>query len=706
MLQQPSHPVFAPRATTAVTADQEQGTRLSAPWAVLARAGWLAITLLALMLFLAALPLRYAQLAGALAAVRPSLGGWSTLAAVANLSFEVLFVVTSCAVAAVIFWQKSSDWLALLVGLFLVLFSIQIPPELGLLGERQPIIALFSAVVAALSYISLNGLGYLFPTGRFVPHWTWLALLLVAILQIPFTVPDSSSLSTDHWNPLLFLPVALGIFLLPVAAQLYRYRRVSTPLQRQQTKWVVYGVSVSLPAALIVRSLVGRSLALSQNSGFYVVATEPLFSSLFLLVLILIPFSFGAAILRYRLWDIDILINRTLVYGSLTLSIAAIYVVVVGGLGTLFQTQANLLISFLATVLVALLFQVWRDRLQRGVNRLLYGQRDEPYQVLARLGQRLESTLASDALLPAITETIAQALKLPYVAIEPRGNEDKVPIASYGVPISEPLQLALVYQGETIGHLLLATRARGESMTPTDQRLLTDLLPQVGLAVHAARLTTDLQRVTIDLQRSRERLVVAREEERRRLRRDLHDGLGPQLASQALTLTAASKLLRQDADATEALLLDARHHAQEAITDIRRVIYALRPPSLDDLGLLGALREQAVHYQASGVQITIQAPATLGSLPAAVEVACFRIAQEALTNVVRHARARTCVVTLAVEDVVSLEVIDDGGGVPEEHPVGVGLTSMRERAAELGGTCVIEAAPSGGTRVYTQLPLA
>ena len=341
MLQQPSHLVFAPHATTALTADQERGTHLSAPWAVLARAGWLAITLPALALFLAALPLRYAQLAEALAAVRPSLGGWSTLAAAANLSFEVLFVGTSCAVAALIFWHKSSDWLALLGGLFLVLFSIQIPPELDLLAERQPIIALFSAVVAALAYISLNGLGYLFPTGRFVPRWTWLALLLVAISQIPFTVPDSSPLSTAHWSPLLFLPVVLGIFLLPVAAQLYRYRRVSTPEQRQQTKWVVYGVSVSLVSAIFLRGLVGHSLALSPTSGFYVVATEPLLSSLFLLVLILIPLSFGAAILRYRLWDIDILINRTLVYGALTLSIAAIYVVVVGGLGTLFQTQGE-----------------------------------------------------------------------------------------------------------------------------------------------------------------------------------------------------------------------------------------------------------------------------------------------------------------------------------------------------------------------------
>jgi len=705
MLRQPSLPIFVSRAAPILTADDERGAHLTGVWAIVARAGWLAITLPALALFLIALPLRYAQLAQPFESLRPSLAGWGTLAAAASLSFEILFVATASAVAALIFWRKSSDWLVLLVGLFLVVFSIDFPPELDLLAGRLPALALFTKVVAALAYISLNGLGYLFPNGRFVPRWTWLALLIVAILEIPFNVPESSPFSTAHWSPLLFLPVAVGEFLLPVAAQIYRYRRRSTPGQRQQTKWVVYGVSLSLLLAIILRGLLGLSPQFGQNSGFNVVAAQPLLSNLFLLVLLLIPLSFGAAILRYRLWDIDILINRTLVYGALTLSIAAIYVAVVSGLGALFQAQGNLLLSLLATVLAALLFQPWRIRLQRAVNRLLYGQRDEPYQVLARLGQRLESTLAPGAILPAITETIAQALKLPYVAIQPKGGERSEPLAPWGTLTGEPLQLPLVYQGEPIGHLLLAARARGESLTPADLRLLADLLPQVGLAVHAVRLTTDLQRLTVDLQRSRERLVAAREEERRRLRRDLHDGLGPQLASQALTLTAASKLLRQDTDAAEVLLLDARRHAQEAITDIRRVIYALRPPSLDDLGLLGALREQVAHYQTSGVQITIQAPATLPPLPAAVEVACFRIAQEALTNVVRHAQARSCVITLALEDALCLEVIDDGCGVPAEHRAGVGLTSMRERAAELGGTCVIEPAPGAGTRIYARLPL-
>jgi signal transduction histidine kinase len=699
MVQQSSYVDIAQQVATVATADEERSTQLVGAWAVIARIVWLVITFTAGALFLAALPLRFTQLEGQLGGLRTSLGEQGViLAAVVSLGFEILFVGVSCAVAALIFRRAGHDWLALLAGLFLVVFSIDFPPELDLLGARQPLLTAVTQGVGALAFITLNGIGYLFPAGRFVPRWTWLALLVVAILQIPFTAPGNSPLSTAHWNPLLFLLVALGILLLPVAAQVYRYRRVSTPLQRQQTKWVVYGTSMSLLAAIALRGLSGLSSLAGENSNFGAVAAQPLLYDLFLLVLVLIPLSFGAAILRYRLWDIDILINRTMVYSALTLSIAAVYVVVVGGLGTLFQAQGSLLLSLLATVLVALLFQFWRARLQRGVNRVLYGQRDEPYQVLSQLSQRLESSLAADAILPAITETIAHALKLPYVATASAASEQALPLANFGTHTGEARRLPLVYQGETIGYLLLGMRTRGESLTPADQRLLANLQPQVGLAVHAARLT-------VDLQRSRERLVGAREEERRRLRRDLHDGLGPQLASQILTLTAASKLLRQDADAAETLLLDARRHAQAAITDIRRVIYDLRPPSLDDLGLLGALREQVGHYETGGVQMTIQTPAALPPLPAAVEVACFRIAQEALTNVMRHAEAHHCVMNLAFEDTLRLEVIDDGCGLPEEHHAGVGLTSMRERAAEVGGICVIEAAPGGGTRVQALLPL-
>jgi signal transduction histidine kinase/DNA-binding CsgD family transcriptional regulator len=331
------------------------------------------------------------------------------------------------------------------------------------------------------------------------------------------------------------------------------------------------------------------------------------------------------------LWDIDLLINRTLVYGLLTVSIVALYVLVVVGLGTVLQARDNLGTSLLATGLVAVLFQPLRTRLQRAVNRLMYGDRDEPYRVLSRLGQRLEATLAPEAVLPTVVETVAQALKLPYVAITLQQGEEFLPAASYGSAGGDLVRLSLVYQNEAVGELVLAPRAPGESFTPGDRTLLEDLAHQAGIAVHAVRLTADLKRLTVDLQHSRERLVTAREEERRRLRRDLHDGLGPQLASLTLKLETARNRLAHDPLA-DRLLSDLASRTQATVADIRRLVYALRPPTLDELGPLSALRELTLQYSEQ-VSIHLDAPNCLPELPAAVEVALYRIAQEALTTV-------------------------------------------------------------------------
>jgi signal transduction histidine kinase len=300
--------------------------------------------------------------------------------------------------------------------------------------------------------------------------------------------------------------------------------------------------------------------------------------------------------------------------------------------------------------------------------------------------------------LPNIAEAVAQTLKLPYVALAlKQGNRLEI-AAAYGMAAGEPMRLPLVYQAETVGQLLVAPRAPGEAFTPAERRLLDDIALQAGVAAHAVRLTADLQR-------SRERLVTAREEERRRLRRDLHDGLGPQLASLTLTLAAARELLRHDIDAADKLLQELSIHTQAAIADIRRVVYDLRPPALDDLGLVLALREQATNYSQAGLQISIAAPEHLPPLPAAVEVAAYRIVQEALTNVVRHAQARSCAVCLTLGDALDMEIKDDGAGLPPHSRAGVGLTSMRERTAELGGTCRIESVPGAGTCIRASLPL-
>ena len=404
--------------------------------------------------------------------------------------------------------------------------------------------------------------------------------------------------------------------------------------------------------------------------------------------------------MRSHLFDPGLLINRTLVFGTLTAIVVGIYVIVVGYLGLLFEEETgNLAISLFATGLIALLVQPLRTYLQGGVNRLMYGERDDPYAVLSRLGLRLETTLAPEAVLPTIVETVAQALKLPYVAIALKQDDEMVVAAAYGICEHEPLTLPLAYQGETIGQLLVVPREQGRGLTIAYRRLLQSIAHQTGVAAHAVRLTADLQR-------SRERLVTAREEERRRLQRDLHDGLGPVLASFTLKLDAARNLLVSDPAATNALLLDLKTQTQATIIDVRRLVYDLRPPVLDQLGLVAAIRQQAAPYHnQNGLRITIEAPDHLPSLPAAVEVAAYRIMQEALTNVASHASARTCHIYLWLDQVLCLEIQDDGRGLPKDFRPGVGIVSMRERASELGGTCLIESLPSEGARVMARLPL-
>lgn len=233
-----------------------------------------------------------------------------------------------------------------------------------------------------------------------------------------------------------------------------------------------------------------------------------------ILFILLIPLSISIAVIRYRLWDINPIINRTLVYGALSASTLALYVLAVG-LASQFFEEANLVVSLIATGLVAVFFEPLRERLQRAVNRVMYGERDDPTTVLARLSQRLDSALAPDSVLQTIVETIAQTLCLPYAAISLSSDAQVSLFASAaGSPPPASISLPLTYGSERVGALLLAPRSEGESFSTADLSLLNLIARQAGIAVHNLRLAHDLQR-------SRERLVTAREEERRRLRRDL-----------------------------------------------------------------------------------------------------------------------------------------------------------------------------------------
>jgi signal transduction histidine kinase len=252
--------------------------------------------------------------------------------------------------------------------------------------------------------------------------------------------------------------------------------------------------------------------------------------------------------------------------------------------------------------------------------------------------------------------------------------------------VGEPLRITLLYSGQREGELVAAPREPDRGFSAADRRTLEAVGRQVAVAAHAVRLAHDLRG-------SRERLVLAREEERRRLRRDLHDELGPTLAALALELETAQ------ADRADVRLERAALRAREAVADVRRLVHDLRPPTLDELGLVGALREQAHRLSAS-----VDAPDDLGPLPAAVEAAAYRIASEALANAVRHAGASTCVVGLERQNGrLFVWVRDDGSGIPVDARPGVGLTSMRERAEELGGT--LEVVGGAGTQVRAILPV-
>ena len=606
------------------------------------------------------------------------------------LTGGILFLVSF-----VIFWRRSDQWFPFFASLWLLMCSAVVG-----IGPTSPLLPpqVMRAIANGGTMLVFCGLGLFcatFPNGRLTPRWSGCIPLLWVLQLLAFFAPGPFNIV--NWPGPLFPLEVLLVFASTLALQIYRYVQLYDAVERRQTKWLVYGLGIAL--LYLVCGIMLSSLLPADSPVLLVLLPVPL------VLVLCLGLAVGAAIVRYRLWDIDLIIQRTLVYIVLSACVIGLYVLIVGYIGALFQTPNNSLISLIATALVAIVFQPLRSLLQRAANRLLYGERDAPYQMLARLDQQLALAQPAEEVLPALAKTIATALKLPYVAITllPNGgashSEERV-VATHGQRTlhTSTEHLPLVYQGETVGQLVFTSRTGEAQLTSADRHVLADLARHAGVIAHAVRLTTDLRS-------SRERLVVAREEERRRLRRDLHDGLGPMMASLTLTLAAAREYLRRDPATADALLQEMAHHLQGAVGDIRRLVYELRPPTLDDLGLLGALREQATRYAQGGLQITFEAPDTLDPLPAAVEVAAYRVAMEALTNVVRHAQASMCVLKIQRNGNLTITISDDGCGLPATAGRGIGMRSMRERAKELGGSWTIEARPGGGTVVRACFPL-
>jgi len=560
-----------------------------------------------------------------------------------------------------------------------------------------------------------------YPSGHFLSQrWRRLALLTLTVLFVTGTGmglnPNLSQDAVMHLfllqNPLQFThlppwwPSLLNTInnltfvvarLIAIAAIITRFRQAVGD-ERQQIKWLAYYLAITIGVATFLFNLPTHHFGISTTDTIW-------FNLGIALSFLGIPMIIGIAIFKYRLYDIDLIINRSLVYGGLTLAVVLFYTMIVVGSSRYFHIENGLPSSLIATGLIAVLFQPARERLQRAVNRLMFGQRDEPYTILSRLGQTLQSSTVPAETLTSLVAAVASTLKLPYVAIELIEHGAQIGQAAVGKPSGETIELPLRYQQETVGSLRVSPRMPGEKFTLQEEQLLADIAAQTGPVASATRLA-------LALQRSREQLVLAREEERRRIRRDLHDGLGPTLASQTLKLDMILELLNGEAEQTVERVKALKAETQQMVADIRRLVYELRPPALDELGLLEALRVHIAQMDRAGSSLRIvvdASPAPLPALPAAIEVAAYRIALEAVTNVIRHAQAEMCHIMVnvaqgALSSVLYLQVTDNGIGLPVNLRAGIGMSSMRERAEELGGTCTIQPNPGPGIQIVAMLP--
>jgi signal transduction histidine kinase len=403
-----------------------------------------------------------------------------------------------------------------------------------------------------------------------------------------------------------------------------------------------------------------------------------------------IPVALGFAVMARGLYDLRTAANRGLVWLILSALVVGVYALVIAGVGSLVHDSRASWLPWLAAGVVAVSFAPLRDILQRGVNRLTFGRWDEPYQVLAELGQRVAATADADRLLADVVSELEEGLGLASVAIT--DGQGRL-LAGDGGQADGHEAITLTAYGRPVGRL--SYRQPGSPLRGRDARLLDDLAGHLGGLVHERQLTDDLRR-------ARERLVLGREEERRRLRRDLHDGLGAALAGHVLRLEAVSGRATRDevAGDLEALRADMA----DTVAGVRRLVEGLRPPALDQLGLGGAVR-QAVRRLTAGTGLTQDvAIGELPALPAGLEVAAFRIVTEAVTNVVRHARASSVHVAVEREGrTLRVTVRDDGVGVDlGDVGSGHGLDSMRERAEELNGSLRWDT--SAGTAVIAELP--
>ncbi|WP_180960114.1 sensor histidine kinase [Neobacillus cucumis] len=640
-----------------------------------------------------------------------------------SFAYDTIYIVFGLVyilIGLVILWKKSTDIIGLLGSYMLISLGGTFTPIMWGLKVIHPLLSILVQIIEAGGMAAFILFFFLFPNGRFAPIWSKYLCFMVILLRIPGMIFPKTYVDLQYMSKWLFgcwFIIWIGSLLF---VQIYRYRHILTPVEKQQAKWVVYGVVIALLGLFSLTALfivTEKKIQTMPNHLFYM---EIGIHS----TMLIIPAAILMAMMKQRLWDIDFIVNRTLVYVIMTACTVIVYVIGVWYSGLLFQSSNNLISSLIATGIVAVLFAPVKAKVQRFINRRMFGENEEPYTVLFRMAKELEQPNDPDSVLQLVVRTIKDSLKIPYASLSLYQNGETVVTAEEGIFSHDYLSYRLVYQGDDIGEIKLSRRAPGESFTSSDQKFIDMLIRQASVVVQSAKVSKDLKLLAEDLQESRETIVYAREEERRKLRSNLHDDLAPRLAALALTAAAAEELVDSNPYATKDILGELRTTIRQTVSEIRGLVYDLRPPTLDEMGLIGSIHERIKDLSAASatqrsaaetdrVVFTLNTPGKLPDLPAAVEVAAYRITTEAIVNLIRHSKAKNCLISFAFsytgEKGLVICIEDDGIGVDpvrkREKNSGIGIGSMNERATELGGRFQLETNGHRGTAITVFLPV-
>ena len=575
----------------------------------------------------------------------------------------------------------------------------------------------------------------LFPDGHLPsPRWRWFAwgvgvgltvvyfaiLLDPGPLESPPVPAVPNPLGIEALGPILDVAQAL-ILVIPIgvlgslAALVLRFRR-SAGIERLQLRWLLTaaGFVALLYSAALFASL-GSSWGGGGEPGWLLLLQELVIPSF-----VLIPIAIGVSILRYRLFDLDVVINKAVLFGALAVFITVVYIGIVVGVGALVGSQASPVLSAVAAAVVALAFQPLRRRAQRLADRLVYGKRATPYEVLSAFSERVGQTYAAEELLPRMARALGEGTVAARADVWVRVGDELRPEAACPSDAPAPSGRSILdaagdgeitrssmlepvrHHGEVLGALSIEKRP-GESLTATEEKLVTDLAAQAGLVLRNAGLTADLRATIEELRRSRQRLVTAQDEERRRLERNLHDGAQQQLVALNVKLGLLERLVERDPSQARTIAGQLQGEANEALEELRDLARGIYPPLLADKGLVAALESQS---RRSAVPVSIEADG-VGRYAREAEAAVYFSCLEALQNVAKYASASRATVRLMDgSDRLRFEVADDGVGFDTaSSSYGTGLQGIADRLAALDGELELRSAPGEGTVLAGSLPV-